>query len=206
MDRIREVPEIGNMDLRNKIVNNLDLVDEETVKFLSSIPKGSKIIEIEGGMGEISEHLSELGNSVRLIGDQRHFFVYREQVFPRSKVIPMNLNPDAIKAGNKVYYDYAIVHTGQYIPIAMSIANFVYNVVTKEIITGIPIEPKKENNAEKPVDSAKKPVIIPKDEDVKSTTKKIAASNDTILIEQIAESDTDSNSIPTDNESGSNLE
>ena len=44
MDRIREVPELGNMDLRHKIVNGLDLVDDETVKLLSQIKTGSNII------------------------------------------------------------------------------------------------------------------------------------------------------------------
>ena len=77
MDRIREVPELGNMDLRHKIVNGLDLVDDETVKLLSQIKTGSNIIEIEGGMGEIAEHLSELGNKVRL---WKHSFSVNKEI------------------------------------------------------------------------------------------------------------------------------
>ena len=195
MERIREVPEIGNMDLRSKIINGLDLVDEETIKFLSSIPSGSKIIEIEGGMGEISEYLSELGNNVRLVGEHRLFFVYRESVFSKSKVIPMNINPDSIKAVNKVYYDYAIVHSPEYLRLALSIAKYVYNVVSKEVLS-----------EKEPINHPEDPIVISENKDVGTKPESSIDSNNIVSTEQISKPDQITDPVTSDNEPSGNLE
>lgn len=196
MRRIREVPEIGNAYLRNKIVNGLDLVDDNIKEFLSTISTGSKIIEIEGGMGEISEHLAELGNNVKLIGEHRLFFVYRESVFPKSKVVPMNINLSSIKAGSKAYYDYAIIHESHHIDFAKSIAKHVYNVVLKEIHT-------KELgliNEEGSINSSEESVKITKNADVESSTGESVTPNDTVRVEQLFSPDKIQDSISSDNE------
>lgn len=195
MGRIREVPELGNMDLRNKIINGLDLVDDETINFLSSIPSGSKIIEIEGGMGEISEHLSNLKNSVNLIGDQRLFFVYRGSVFPKSNVTHMNLNPNLIKPGSKVYYDYAIIHDGQYVNLAKSIAKYVYNVSSKEIYS-----------EKEPINSAEEPVVVTENKNAESAGEEINTPNSIIYTEQADKSDAISGAVSVDIESMVSLE
>lgn len=195
MGRIREVPELGNMNIRNKIINNLDLVDDETIKFLSTIPSPSKIIEIEGGMGEISEHLSNLKNNVNLIGDQRLFFVYRNSVFPKSNVTNMNLNPNLIKPGSKVYYDYAIIHDEQYFNLAKSIAKYVYNVSSKEIYSEKEL-----------VNSVEEPIVITENKNAEPTAEEINTSNSIIYAEQTDKSDAMSGAVSVDIEPVVNLE
>ena len=138
------VPELANMTARSLILEGKPLVDEATVDLLSFV-NGSQVIEILGGLGEVSEHLSERGNNVRLLEESRLFFVYRRQIFPYSKVIEMNVSPSAIKVVTP-YYDYAIIHSDEQKELALSMAKkAVVNVSTKEIYEKTSI-----NNTKKP--------------------------------------------------------
>ena len=127
-------PELAMTHERNKIINNIPMISDEVVELLKDVV-GQKGIEIAGGIGVVGEHLSATGNSVRLVEELSRFFVYRRQLFPNSKVIEMNVGPHLINS-NKQHYDFAIIHTDQWLNTAKNIANTVYNVTTKEAHNG----------------------------------------------------------------------
>lgn len=146
MNKYWNSPELAMTHERNKIINDIPLVSDEVKDLLKHVV-GQKGIEIAGGIGVVAEHLSATGNSVRLVEELSRFFVYRRQLFPNSRVIEMNVWPDLIKS-NKQHYDFAIIHSDEWLNTAKNIANAVYNVTTKEVHNGkVPV-----NNPEGSVD------------------------------------------------------
>ena len=136
--RKSRVPELAMGATRPRVENlELDFVDDDIVKFLDPI-RESKVIEIMGGLGTAAEHLSVNGNTVDLLEELRLFFVYRRQLFPKSKVTEMNLHPQALKA-SKRHYDYAIIHSTEFLEFAQKIETQVYNITTKEVYAQVPI-------------------------------------------------------------------
>lgn len=142
-------PELAMTHERNKIINDIPMISDEIKDLLKTIV-GQKGIEIAGGIGIVAEHLSATGNSVRLVEELSRFFVYRRQLFPNSKVIEMNVGAHLINS-NKQHYDFAIIHSDEWLNTAKNIANIVYNVTTKE------------THGQKLVNNSEGSVDIPKD-------------------------------------------
>lgn len=130
MNKYWNCPELAMTHERNKIINDIPMISDEIKDLLKPIV-GQRGIEIAGGIGIVAEHLSATGNSVRLVEELSRFFVYRRQLFPNSKVIEMNVGPHLINS-NKQHYDFAIIHSDEWLNTAKNIANVVYNVTTKE--------------------------------------------------------------------------
>ena len=108
-------------------------VDDDVADFLAPIVN-SKVIEIMGGLGLVAEHLSVKGNTVKLVDEDRLFFVYRRQMFPNSKVSEINNHPSVIQSQSQPY-DYAIIYGNEFLPLAKNIAKSVYNMSSLEIHT-----------------------------------------------------------------------
>lgn len=155
MNKYWNSPELAMTHERNKIINDIPMISDEIKDLLKPIV-GQKGIEIAGGIGIVAEHLSATGNSVRLVEELSRFFVYRRQLFPNSRVIEMNVWPELIKS-NKQHYDFAIIHSDEWLNIAKNIANTVYNVTTKETY-------EKKSNGKIPINNSEGSVNIPKDE------------------------------------------
>lgn len=142
------VPEIAIMFNRERGQDNTkELLDEDLIEFLKEI-KGQNGIEIMGRLGFISEYLSRKGNTIRLVDEERMFFVYRGHIFRNSKVIEMNIHPMHISP-NKKYYDFAIIHSDEFLDLAKNIAKTVYNVESMKIYEEVTID-SNENNGKLP--------------------------------------------------------
>lgn len=155
MNKYWNSPELAMTHERNKIINDIPMISDEVNDLLKGVV-GQKGIEIAGGIGIVAEHLSATGNSVRLVEELSRFFVYRRQLFPNSKVIEMNVWPDLIKS-NRQHYDFAIIHSDEWLSVAKNIANTVYNVTTKEVHG-------KKSNEQELINNSEGSVDIPKDE------------------------------------------
>lgn len=112
-------PELDNMTVKSKIENKENLLGEDIINLLSTI-KNSTVLELDGGLGLISEHLSAT-NSVRLCDDGRLYFAYRRQLFPKSKVIEMNVPPSSINDNYKIV-DYVVIHNNDFLDKAKKLA------------------------------------------------------------------------------------
>jgi hypothetical protein len=108
-----------------------ELIDDDLIEFLKDI-KGANGIELMGRLGFISEYLSQKGNTVRLVDEERMFFVYRGHIFRKSNVIEMNIHPNSINPSIK-YYDFAIVHSDEFLDLANKIADTVYHIERMEV-------------------------------------------------------------------------
>ncbi len=130
-------PELDIMSVRSMINNGENLLSESVIKFLEFI-ENSTVLEIDGGLGLISEHLSAT-NRVRLCDDGRLYFVYRRQIFPKSSVIEMNISPTAISTKNPIV-DYVVIHKPEFLDMAKKIAKkmvvlmYDMSVITSEVI------------------------------------------------------------------------
>ena len=107
----------------------------------------------------------------------------------------MNLNPNMIKSGNKIYYDCAIIHSNQYLGLALLIAKYVYNVVSKEVYRD-----------QKLVDRTKESVTVPQNEGVGPAIGENISPDNIVPVEQVTESNSPTDSIPADNKPDGNLE
>lgn len=133
------VPEIAMMYNRARGEDNTkELLDDDMIEFLKDI-QGQNGIELMGRLGFISEYLSRKGNTVRLVDEERMFFVYRGHIFRNSKVVEMNIHPSYISPSVK-YYDFAIIHSEEFIDLAKKIAQKVYNVESMKIYEEITID------------------------------------------------------------------
>ena len=123
-----KVPELAIMDARGKQLNNEPLLSPLLATFIEPLVGNTSgfIIEIMGGLGIISEALSESGCDVRLMEEQRMFFVYRKQLWPKSKVTEMNMHPSAFKTNKKIFYA-SIIHGEEFLEFAKSISTIVFN-------------------------------------------------------------------------------
>lgn len=166
MNKYWNSPELAMTHERNKIINDIPMISDEIKDLLKPIV-GQKGIEIAGGIGIVAEHLSATGNSVRLVEELSRFFVYRRQLFPNSRVIEMNVWPELIKS-NKQHYDFAIIHSDEWLNTAKNIANVVYNVTTKE--THGQKSAGETNNGKIPVNNSEGSVDIPENKVVTEIT------------------------------------
>lgn len=129
------VAEIAMMFNRGRAQDTTrELLDDDLIEFLVGIKPGSKGIEIMGRLGFIAEYLSQKGSIVKLVDEDNMFFVYRGHLFPKSKVVDMNLHPSSIKSKTQ-HYDFAIIHSDEFIDLAKDIATTVYQVEKREIYT-----------------------------------------------------------------------
>ena len=204
MNKYWNCPELAMTHERNKIINDIPLVSDEVKDLLKHVV-GQKGIEIAGGIGVVAEHLSATGNSVRLVEELSRFFVYRRQLFPNSRVIEMNVWPELIKS-NKQHYDFAIIHSDEWLNIAKNIANTVYNVTTKGTYGQITTNTE-ENNGKIPVNNPEGPIDISKDEVITeiTTTETTDASVSVPVSEYETPVESDL-SEPSDNEPISDME
>lgn len=138
------VPEIAMMYNRGRAEDkSQELLDEDMIEFLKEI-NGQSGIELMGRLGFISEYLSKKGNTVRLVDEERMFFVYRGHIFKNSKVIEMNIHPSYISPSVK-YYDFAIIHSEEFLDLAKNIAKTVYNVESMKVYEEITIDSNEDN-------------------------------------------------------------
>lgn len=81
---------------------------------LSSVPSGSLVLDLNGGVGLIAEYLSKNGCQVTLTDGNRLSFSYRKALVPNSNVKFWNIESVNIKL-NKPSYDYVVCRsTGDY--------------------------------------------------------------------------------------------
>lgn len=133
------VPEIAIMYNRERAEDTTrELINDDLIEFLKDI-KGQNGIELMGRLGFISEYLSRKGNSVRLVDEERMFFVYREHIFRNSKVIEMNIHPMHISPSIK-YYDFVIIHSDEFLDLGKKIARRVYHVERMEIYEEVDVD------------------------------------------------------------------
>lgn len=87
---------------------------EDIVKLLSSIEPTASVIDINGGVGLLAEHLSKRGCDVTLTDGNRLSLSYRKAIVPESNVKFWSIESSNIKL-NKPCYDYVICRsTGDY--------------------------------------------------------------------------------------------
>jgi len=150
MVEISRVPEVDMGRAQVNILHNIPFLDHETLDALNSI--SGKIVEIEGGLGFVSEELSKK-NDVVLVEEQYLFLNYRNQIFPKSQVRIMNVWPGRLDLPAP-FYDWAIIHGLTWLAVAKRLAKVVINIKTKEVYYGeVPLidpeefraEPKDEN-------------------------------------------------------------
>lgn len=194
MYKFKNKPELANSDARNKIINNTPLVDSVVSKNLDTIVN-SKVIEIGGGLGEVSEYLSVMGNNVKLVEETRRFFVYRRNLFPDSKVVEMNVNPFAITTKLQ-HYDYAIIHSEDHLELAKSLATNVFNVEKNSFY------------GQEPINSSEGLSDNPEIEVTPETVEEVEARNTRIdlSVDEVVEPDQDELPQLSDNKPVSDLE
>jgi len=142
---ISRVPEIDMGRAQVNILHNIPFLDNETLDALNNI--SGKIVEIEGGLGFVSEELSKK-NDVVLVEEHYLFLNYRNQIFPSSKVKVMNVWPGRLDLPTP-FYDWAIIHSPTWLAIAKRLAKVVINIKTKEVYYGeVPLIDSEEFRAE----------------------------------------------------------
>ena len=96
--------------LAGKVNKNEDgvVLDEEVLELLKDV-NDSTVLEVNGGIGEVSEYLSK-NNTVSLTEERRLCFVFLKNLFKDSTVVEMNINWR--KFDKNQYYDYVIIHEG----------------------------------------------------------------------------------------------
>lgn len=115
---------------------NKDLVGHDPPADIVNLLKGlsGSFLEIDGGVGVISEYLSKLGNDVTLQDSNRLSFSYRRTRVPSSKVKSWPIDLSFIKLG-KPAFDYVIFSNGAQREIALKMAKIgVVDVANKEVI------------------------------------------------------------------------
>jgi hypothetical protein len=125
-------PELDIMVAKSKIEKGEPLLDESIINFLSFLKEGTGL-ELDGGLGLVSEHLS--GRlKMRLCDDGRLYFTFRRQIFPKSSVMEMNITPNALSDKSPIV-DYVIIHSPQWLDLAKKLAKKM--VVTTYDLSGV---------------------------------------------------------------------
>ncbi len=115
---------------KDKLVSG-DLVDYATGTLIDNV-KGT-VLDINGGVGLISEYLSNRGCEVTLVAPERLAFSFRKRLVPNSKVRTMNIDGTEIKL-NKPLYDFVIIRSLSHRELAMKICKKgIVNLITMEI-------------------------------------------------------------------------
>lgn len=121
----QERPEIE----KTKLAGNVPL-DNDVVDILKTV--SGTVLDINGGVGRVSEYLSEKGCDVTLLDPNRLSFSYRRGIVPKSKVKCWNIEADSIKL-DKPCFDYVIIRGLGYYDLAKKIAKKgIVNLVTVE--------------------------------------------------------------------------
>lgn len=121
-----ERPEIE----KTKLAGNVPL-DDDVVEILKTV--SGTVLDINGGVGRVSEYLSEKGCEVTLLDPNRLSFSYRRGIVPKSKVKCWNIEADSIKL-DKPCFDYVIIRGLGYYDLAKKIAKKgIINLITVEI-------------------------------------------------------------------------
>lgn len=122
----QERPEIE----KTKLAGNVPL-DNEIVEILKTV--SGTVLDINGGVGRVSEYLSEKGCDVTLLDPNRLSFSYRRGIVPKSKVKCWNIEADSIKL-DKPCFDYVIIRGLGYHDLAKKIAKKgIVNLITVEL-------------------------------------------------------------------------
>lgn len=121
-----ERPEIE----KTKLAGNIPL-DPDVIDILKTV--SGSVLDINGGVGRVSEYLSEKGCDVTLLDPNRLSFSYRRGIVPKSKVKCWNIEADAIKL-DKPVFDYVIIRGLGYHDLAKKIAKKgIVNLITVEL-------------------------------------------------------------------------
>jgi hypothetical protein len=121
-----ERPEIEKTKLAGKVP-----LDQDIQNILEGV--SGTVLDINGGVGRVSEYLSDRGCNVTLVDPNRLSFSYRKGIVPNSKVKCWNIEADTIKL-NKPIYDYVIIRGLGYYDLAKTIAKKgVVNLITMEL-------------------------------------------------------------------------
>lgn len=115
---------------------NKDLVGHDppldVVNLISNL-KGS-FLELDGGVGVVSEYLSKLGNEVTLQDSNRLSFSYRKTRVPNSKVKCWPIDLSYIKL-DKPVFDYVIFSNSNQRVLALSMSKIgVVDLASKEVV------------------------------------------------------------------------
>lgn len=119
-------------------VDGSDIVIDSKVLDLISDIVDSKVLEVNGGIGEISEYLSLKQNRCFLTEERRLCFVYRRSLFKNSKVVEMNIDWKHII--DKRYYDYVIIHDTKDLEKAKKLGTVIINLETMERVVNEKID------------------------------------------------------------------
>lgn len=128
-----ERPEIE----KTKLAGNVPL-EENIVKVLDNVVAGATVLDINGGVGRVSEYLSNKGCVVTLVDPNRLSFSYRRGIVPKSTVKCWNIEASSIKL-DKPVFDYVIVRGTEYYELAKTIAKKgVVDLITEEFENVVP--------------------------------------------------------------------
>lgn len=165
-------PELDVMTTKSKIKNGESLLDDSVIDFLSSIKNGTGL-ELDGGLGLVSEHLSDR-MKMRLCDDGRLYFTYRRQIFPKSSVMEMNITPNAI-SDKIAIVDYVIIHSPEWLELAKKLAKKM--VITIYDLSTINVE---RNNEQVNIDNTKVSREVTENRSNKQSSKKQSAQANTV--------------------------
>jgi ubiquinone/menaquinone biosynthesis C-methylase UbiE len=122
-----ERPEIE----KTKLAGNVPLEDN-IVNVLDNVVAGATVLDINGGVGRISEYLSNKGCVVTLVDPNRLSFSYRRGIVPNSTVKCWNIEASSIKL-DKPVFDYVVVRGTEYYELAKKIAKKgIVDLITEE--------------------------------------------------------------------------
>lgn len=121
-----ERPEFEKTKLAGKVP-----LDQDVQDILSTV--SGTVLDIHGGVGRVSEYLSDRGCEVTLVDPNRLSFSYRRGIVPNSRVKCWNIEADTIKL-NRPIYDYVIIRGLGYYDLAKTIAKKgIINLITVEL-------------------------------------------------------------------------
>jgi hypothetical protein len=189
------------MAAREKLSNGIPLLSDAEITFLSVIEAGSSTLELNGGLGIVSEHLSATCRT-KLCDDGRLYFTYRRQIFPKSSVIEMNISPYALSTSIRIS-DFVIIHNPEFLEIARKLAKkFIVVMYEKAIISVYT----KEENETVDINSVKNTGAVTKNSSNKTVAPEQPTSDNTIHNDELPKSNGDANLDNADNKSVLDME
>lgn len=191
---MRNKPELDIMDVKAKLSNNIPLLTDAQLTFLSVIPAGSSILELNGGLGIVSEHLSVTCRT-KLCEDGRLYFTYRRQVFPKSSVTEMNISPYALSTTIQIS-DYVIIHSPEFLDIASKLAKKFVILMYEYSILHVQV---KVENETVDINSIKDTGTVAKNSSNKKVPTTKPGPNDFVYNDELSKSSGDANIDDADN-------
>lgn len=117
---------------KTKLAGGVPL-EKEYLVLLDHINATETVLDLEGGVGLVSEHLANLSCKVTLQEVNRLAFSFRRNIVPNSKVTPWNIDASSIKL-DKPSYDHVILRNAGNLGLAKKLAKkSIINLFSMEV-------------------------------------------------------------------------